>query len=212
MIYNAELRERARRNLGNSIFHTDWLVGLAICLVSSIIANAIPLLAIFLIGPLSFGICLAYLKKARGAAKIDFNDLFAGFELFADTLVLSLMQGIIVLLWSLIPIVGIYFGIRKGFSYSMAMYVKVDHPEMGWRWCLDESARIMEGHRWQLFCLYLSFIGWAFVGFLACGIGLLWVEPYEQAAVANFYDFYRGQGTRSNSFYHAPYSNPEARW
>ena len=84
MIYNAELRERARRNLGNSIFHTDWLVGLAICLVSSIIANAIPLLAIFLIGPLSFGICLAYLKKARGAAKIDFNDLFAGFELFGS--------------------------------------------------------------------------------------------------------------------------------
>ena len=44
MIPNSELRARARQNLGNSIFHNNWLTALAMCLVGSVIANFFPLI------------------------------------------------------------------------------------------------------------------------------------------------------------------------
>jgi len=191
MIPNSELRARARQNLGNSIFHNNWLTALAMCLVGSVIANFFPLI---LMGPVSFGLSVAFLKKARGSEKFDFNDLFLGFDRFGETLVLGLMQALIPFLWGLIPIVGIIFSIRKSFSYALAFYVKVDYPDTDWRGCLDRSAEMMEGHRWELFCLQLSFIGWALLGALACGIGALWVEPYQTAAVANFYEARRLSG------------------
>ena len=39
----------------------------------------------------------------------------------------------------------------------------------------------------QYLCLQFSFIGWYIVGFLAIGIGLLWVIPYNYVALASFY-------------------------
>ena len=53
---------------------------------------------------------------------------------------------------------------------------------------MDESQRYMKGYKWQLFCLDFSFIGWILLGALCCGIGTLWVTPYQQAARANFYE------------------------
>ena len=173
---NAELRARARQNLGGSLFHSDWLMALAVCLVGSIITSAIPLASIFLAGPIEFG------------------DLFKGFDMFVETMVLGIMQWLIPFLWGLIPIAGIYFGIKKSYSYAMAMYVKVDNPNAEWRECLERSTLLMDGHRWELFCLQFSFIGWILLGALACGIGTLWVIPYMNAATANFYEARRMQG------------------
>lgn len=185
---NAELRARARQNLGGSPFHSDWMTALAVCLVGSIITGAIPLLSIILIGPINFGYAVIFLKKARNLGSIQFGDLFLGFDRFGENLVLGLMQWLIPLLWSLIPIVGIFISIRKTCSFAMAMYVKVDYPDATWRECLERSTLMMEGHRWQYFCLQFSFLGWIIVGLLCCVVGTLWVTPYMNAATANFYE------------------------
>ncbi len=192
---NAELRARARQNLGGSLFHSDWLMALAVCLVGSLVTNSISILYIFLTGPISFGLAIIFLKKARGNSPIEFGDLFKGFDLFGETLVLGLMQVLIPFLWFLIPIAGIYFGIKKTYSYALAMYVKVDNPGAPWRECLERSTLLMEGHRWELFCLRFSFVGWIIVGALVCGVGTLWVVPYQSASVANFYEVRRIQGS-----------------
>ncbi len=34
----------------------------------------------------------------------------------------------------------------------------------------------------------LSFIGWFILGEITCGIGLLWVMPYYNITIGNFYD------------------------
>ena len=44
-----------------------------------------------------------------------------------------------------------------------------------------------KGSKAQLFCLDLSFIGWYLLGFLCCGVGAFFVQPYHQMARANFY-------------------------
>lgn len=53
---------------------------------------------------------------------------------------------------------------------------------------IKRSRYMMRGHKWQLFCLYLSFIGWMFLGILTLGIGYLWLMPYTFASLAHFYE------------------------
>ena len=46
----------------------------------------------------------------------------------------------------------------------------------------------MDGHKWELFCLHFSFIGWILLCAMTAGILALWVVPYMQCATAEFYD------------------------
>ena len=46
----------------------------------------------------------------------------------------------------------------------------------------------MHGHKWQLFVLHLSFLGWELLSILTAGIGQLWLVPYIYGVLANYYD------------------------
>ena len=184
-----ELRARARAKLGGNIFAANWLMALVAGLIVSLIMSAVSFTGIgelILIGPLGFGLALIFLSLARGKESVDFGDLFNGFTDggFVRLLLLGLLQNIFIFLWSLLFIIP---GIVKTYSYSMSYYLAIDHPDWDWKQCIDESRRIMDGNKWKLFVLDLSFIGWYIVGMLACGIGVLWVYPYNEAARAEFY-------------------------
>jgi uncharacterized membrane protein len=45
----------------------------------------------------------------------------------------------------------------------------------------------MNGHKWEYFVLYLSFLGWFILSGFTMGILDLWVLPYYNLALANFY-------------------------
>ena len=47
---------------------------------------------------------------------------------------------------------------------------------------------MMQGHKWRLFVLDLSFIGWFLLGILSLGIGFLWIEPFFYATHVKFYN------------------------
>ena len=142
--------------------------------------------SLILIGPLAYGVARITTQLVCGKNNIDISDLFKGFtEDLTNTLILGLLQALFTALWSLLFIVP---GIVKAYSYSMASYIQQDQPNKDWKFCLNESISWMEGHKWQLFCLDLSFIGWYIVGALCLGIGTLFVEPYHQVARANFYE------------------------
>ena len=47
---------------------------------------------------------------------------------------------------------------------------------------------MMKGHKFDLFWLYLSFIGWGILCIFTLGIGLLWLVPYMQTAQSSFYE------------------------
>lgn len=183
-----EHRANARKMLGGNIFSTNWMMSLLILLIYSVIlsvASAIPMATIVIAGPLLVGVSAFFLLISRSnTAKIE--TLFDGFKNdFLQTFLIGLMTAVFTFLWSLLFIIP---GIVKGYAYSMASYIKCDNPTYDWKKCLDESQRIMNGKKWNLFCLDLSFIGWMIVGSLACGIGTLWVAPYIQAAHTSFYE------------------------
>jgi len=88
-------------------------------------------------------------------------------------------------LWSFLFLIP---GIVMTFAYAMTPYILEEHPEIS-AW--DASARsraMMRGHKFDLFYLYLSFIGWMVLAVLTAGIGFLWLSPYIDAAKAAFYN------------------------
>ncbi len=183
-------RANARAMLGGQIFKTNWIMALVITLVYSLIMGAVATFTggigtLIFTGPMVYGLLSCYVLLSR-SGKAEIVNLFNGFKHdFAQTLLIGLMTSIFTSLWSLLFVIP---GIVKSYAYKMAPYIKLDHPEWDWRACMDESQRIMNGNKWKLFCLELSFIGWFIVCMFTFGIGYLWVTPYVYAAQTSFYE------------------------
>lgn len=187
----AELKAQARAQLGGGIFKNEWLTALAVCFIAMAICSAAGGLlpgigALILTGPMTYGVMYVFLKQSRDGQPMNVADVFRGFpEDFGGTLLLGLLSSLFTFLWGLLLVVP---GIVKAYSYSQAFFVKVDRPEYDWRACMDESIRLMDGHKMDLFILDFSFLGWYIVGALCIGVGTLWVYPYHMAARTKFYE------------------------
>lgn len=133
-----------------------------------------------------FNVTLRLAKKE--STTID--DLFEGFRKknVFKSMKLAVLMGVYVFLWSLLLIVP---GIIKGFSYSMAYYIMLDHPEYTASEALKKSQEMMKGHKLDLFILCLSFIGWfilgAIIGIFTFSIPFLWIYPYYMTTISHFY-------------------------
>lgn len=74
------------------------------------------------------------------------------------------------------------------YAYAMVPYLLRDYPDLTAREALRTSREMMKGHKWDLFVLQLSFIGWILLAIVTLGIGFLFVGPYMQTANAAFYE------------------------
>lgn len=182
-----DIKAKAREQLGGNIFSTNWLMALLTLLIVSVLNSIIPgVAALILTGPLSVGTALIFLGLARSTDGVKLEKLFDPFTSdFLGSFLMGLLVALFTALWSLLFVIP---GIVKGIAYSMAPYIKADHPEMDAMTCIKESQKLMNGHKMDFFILQLSFIGWLIVGALCCGIGTLFVAPYMEASKANFYE------------------------
>lgn len=75
------------------------------------------------------------------------------------------------------------------YRYHYCFMILAEYPQMRVVDALRNSAQIMKGNKWRLFCLNISFIGWVLLAtFCTCGIGVFVLSPYMYAADAAFYD------------------------
>lgn len=185
------LKERAKLILGGRIFADTWLLALLALAIADVICSVAGSVlpgvgALLVTGPMALGGSYVILKLVRTRQKIDFKDLFLGFtQDIGQNILLGFLSSLFVALWSLLFVIP---GIVKAYSYSMIYYIKADHPEYDWRTCLQASQQMTYGHKWDLFVLDLSFIGWYIVGGLCLGVGALWVRPYHETTRALFYE------------------------
>ena len=157
------------------------------------ISNILSLLAL----PLSWGLTVSLLRNHREES-VDLENLFDGFRGGRYTRVFCalFLVNLFTFLWALLLIIP---GIIKAFSYALTPYIIMDEPELTARQAITRSCEIMEGRRWKLFCLYLSFIGWGILCLLTFGIGFLWLVPYMNASIAAFYEDARAEYEAENS-------------
>ena len=114
------------------------------------------------------------------------SNMFTGtFKTYPRALGLSLLYMIFVFLWTLLLYIP---GLIKALAYMMAPYILKDHPELSPNQALNLSIKMMKGHKFDLFCLILSFIGWSFLAMFTLGIAYLWLAPYIATTIAAFYE------------------------
>lgn len=116
--------------------------------------------------------------------KAEFGNLFDGFGLFFRVLWLGILEGLLIFLWSLLLVVP---GIVAAYRYRQALYLLLDHPERSAWQCLRESSALMSGHKWELFVLDLSFLGWAMLSAMFAPVSI-WLDPYRAITNAGFYN------------------------
>ena len=191
MVSSTEIRARARASLGGGVFQRSWLYGVAVLLIISLInsvAATFIVLPLIISGPLTVGSTHYFLnvsRKKEGAVG-NFNVLLDAFkEDLGGKIILGLLYMLYLMLWSFLFVIP---AIIKSYSYSMAYYIKCDHPEYTATQAINESRRMMDGHKMELFMLDLSFIGWLLLSLCCCGICAFWVSPYMQAARTEFYE------------------------
>ena len=125
-----------------------------------------------------------FLLNQHDGKPLDWHDLFSQFDRFGQGFAQSFLRALYTFLWGLLFIIP---GIVKELSYSMTPYIMAEEPELTASEAIEKSMLMMEGHKWELFVLYLSFIGWSILASIPFNLGNLILNPYKNAAEAAFY-------------------------
>ena len=185
-----EIKENAKELLGRKIFGAKWMwMLLAVLIISAIIgATSSFVVGVIFAGVFTAGLSCVLLRVARKEDEhANIGKLFSTFGdgQLGKYIGLGLLQMLFIFLWSLLLIIP---GIIKSYAYSMSYFIQLDNPDMGPKDSITASRKMMKGHKWQLFVMDLSFIGWYIVGILCLGVGVLWVHPYYELSKALFYE------------------------
>ena len=193
----AELKSRAKEQLRGK-----WAVAIGTVLVANIILEvdvgykivsklgmeglsySLDLINLLLAGVISVGLCRFLLDMATKRREPRFDTLFSSFNIYLKTLGLNILIALAVLAGTLLFVVP---GIIVSLMFSQAFYILSEDPSKSITQCINESVKLMNGHKWDLFYLNLTFIGWWLLSILTLGIAALWVAPYQKLTEANFY-------------------------
>lgn len=197
--YKNEAISALRGNWANALVATIILVALALffssneainsyyqrIVINPFIGYSLSFVSLFVLLPLAVG----YSNSMRvlletGDNRLANNSFSLGFGNWLHVVWGMILSTIYIFLWTLLLIIP---GIIKSYSYALTPYILVEHPEMSANEAIEESMRLMDGHKFDLFYLQLSFIGWAILSILSLGLGFFWLIPYQMTAQAAFY-------------------------
>lgn len=180
---------------------TDYLYTLSPSSLDTFVSSILQMFQ----GILSIGFLIFALHTLRREEASLWN-LLDVFSRFFPFLLLVILSHLLVSLWAQLLLIP---GIIAFYRYRMSVFLMIDHPQLGALPSLLLSGQLMRGHKWELFVLDLSFIGWFLLALLPllCGVlfgwlGLLlgalgstavfaWLAPYHALSCAGFYEAIR---------------------
>lgn len=169
----------------NGIIPTEYQVGFMVFLSVLSFITVVFAVMHFVIGG---AVTLGYVKFNLNLVDhkpATFAQLFSEFHRLGAGIIMQLLRGIYTFLWSLLFVIP---GIYAAYGYSMTPYILLENPEMTANDAITKSKELMNGNRWRLFCLEISFIGWSLLcALLTLGIGYFWLVPYMETSFAAFY-------------------------
>ncbi len=187
-----------RFNLGFGMMARDPNVTIEDLLAQSGRANlsstASIVYAIFVAIPIVIGVSRFFVHNHFGVTQFD--TLFSGFKQnYLNGLGAMFVTQLFIWLWSLLLIIP---GIVKSLEYSMVSYILADNPNIPGSRAREISRIMTNGEKGAIFVLGLSFIGWYLLGAICFGVGILFVNPYMQATMAELYIFLRDRAIQTN--------------
>ena len=161
-----------------------------ICLIAWLIGMAFR---IFLANPLLVGKNAYYIRQREDCGK--FGNLAIAFKKgkYKGAVKTMFLRELFIWLWSLLFVIP---GIIKTLSYFMVPYIMADNPELDSDRAFEISKKTMDGNKWDLFVLQLSFILWDLGCICTCGIGFLFLAPYKEATYAELYACLKNKAMR----------------
>lgn len=150
------------------------------------------LFKIFLGNIFEYGECIAGLRLYRDK-DISIGTLFEGMHDYGRVLCgmfwYKLRRG----LWLLIPIVGV----MKSYSYLFTPYILYEYPNLSPEEALQASAKMVDGHKLELFVRDLKFTSWRILHLISFGIvGVTYYYAYYDAVWAGFYNAAKPKSSR----------------
>ena len=151
-------------------------------LLSASVASA--LISILVFGPLEVGVQHYFLESTQ--MRFNLENVIRGFTggRYRNVVITMLLRNIYNALWYLLLIIP---GIVKSYSYTMVPFLLAENPGIPPSRALEISITMTDSHKWQMFVLDLSFIGWFLLGMIPFGIGILFVNPYYHTTRAQLY-------------------------
>ena len=146
-------------------------------------AGALSLVNLILGGVVQLGYA-QYLLKQQDREICSIQDLFSQFDRFGQGFLQLFLRNLYTFLWGLLFLIP---GLIKSFAYAMTPFLMAEDPTLTANEAIKLSQEKMRGHKGELFCLGLSFFGWAVLAVLTGGIGEIFLNPYINAAYAAFY-------------------------
>ena len=125
-----------------------------------------------------------YLKMSRSPEPVSFSAFLEGLNNWARATLGILWTVLWLFLWTLLLIIP---GIIKSLAYSQIFYIIAEYKEVSVTKALRISMEITRGHKWDIFVMYLSFLGWDLLCLLTLEIGSLWLTPYKNMTYTNAY-------------------------
>lgn len=187
----AELKSMAKEQIKGKIgtLFVCTLIIFGIAFVCGFIPVIGSLAASLILTPVfGLSLCMIYLKLTKNE-DISVGDLFNGFSYTGKAILLNILTAVFTFLWSLLLVIP---GIIKAYAYSMSSYILADNPELTANEAITKSKEMMNGHKWDLFVLQLSFFWWYLLGSITFGLAYIYVIPYMSATIANFYNSIKG--------------------
>ena len=125
-----------------------------------------------------------YIKMTRSPEKVSFSSFIEGFNNWGRATLGILWQMLWTFLWMLLFFIP---GFIKMISYSQMFYLLAEYDNLSVTKAMRVSMEITRGHKWDLFVMYLSFIGWELLSIITFGISNLFVSPYITLSLLNAY-------------------------
>ena len=176
--FSINIEERFSEVFGNLPAIVKWYLAI----VGST-AGVLSLVNLILGGVIQLGYA-SYLLKQHDREICETKELFSKFDYFGPGFLQLLLRNIFTALWSILLVIP---GIIKSLGYSMTPFLMVENPNLTAKEAIKLSQEKMMGHKWELLCMSLSFIGWSILATLTGGIGYIFLNPYMNAAYAAFY-------------------------
>lgn len=188
--FNFSSRSDSHGSHASSQPWSDWYSSLPAHFIALFAAAAIFifLLAlayrVLLANPLQVGASKYFVEEQKFS--FDLNHLGFSFHKtrYMDIVKAMLWRLFLNLLWFLLLIIP---GIVALYAYRMVPYILADNPGIGYKRAVQLSAQMTRGHKFHIFGMDLSFLGWVLLGLIALGVGVLFVLPYINATNAELY-------------------------
>ncbi len=150
-------------------------------------------LSVFVLGPLNVGYANSVLLMYQtGNTDATRNLWDCATYNYVHKMLGYLCMSVKIILWCLLFFIP---GVVMSFAYAMTPYILHERPELSPWEASTRSREMMRGHKFDLFYLCLSFIGWFILAIFTFGIGFIWLIPYMQMSIAAFYEDLKAETT-----------------